>query len=40
MFDHTFYALCVGLKDIVNAWKGLENAEKGYEEWLLSELQR
>jgi len=26
--------------DIANAWKGLESAEKGFEEWLLSELQR
>ncbi|XP_074652763.1 alpha-actinin-like isoform X2 [Tubulanus polymorphus] len=26
--------------DISNAWKGLERAEKGFEEWLLSELQR
>lgn len=26
--------------DIVHAWKGLESAEKGFEEWLLSELQR
>ncbi|XP_014779444.1 alpha-actinin, sarcomeric isoform X1 [Octopus bimaculoides] len=26
--------------DIVFAWKGLESAEKGFEEWLLSELQR
>jgi actinin alpha len=28
------------LKDIANAWKGLEFAEKGFEEWLLSELMR
>ncbi|XP_064603072.1 alpha-actinin-like [Liolophura sinensis] len=28
------------VSDIANAWKGLENAEKGFEEWLLSELQR
>jgi len=27
-------------QDIANAWKGLETAEKGFEEWLLSELQR
>jgi hypothetical protein len=27
-------------QDILNAWKGLENAERGYEEWLLAELQR
>jgi len=27
-------------QDITNAWKGLERAEKGFEEWLLSELQR
>ncbi|ESO04015.1 hypothetical protein HELRODRAFT_187038 [Helobdella robusta] len=26
--------------DINTAWTGLENAEKGYEEWLLQELQR
>lgn len=28
------------VSDIANAWKGLENAEKGFEDWLLSELQR
>ena len=28
------------LQDIANAWKGLEKHEKGFEEWLLSELQR
>ncbi|RUS72991.1 hypothetical protein EGW08_019239 [Elysia chlorotica] len=28
------------VSDIANAWKGLETAEKGFEEWLLSELQR
>ncbi|KAK2177869.1 hypothetical protein NP493_574g00049 [Ridgeia piscesae] len=28
------------VSDITNAWKGLERAEKGFEEWLLSELQR
>lgn len=28
------------VSDIANAWKGLEVAEKGFEEWLLSELQR
>jgi len=27
-------------QDIAGAWKMLENAEKGYEEWLLSEMQR
>lgn len=26
--------------DIVNAWKGLQAAERGFEEWLLSELMR
>lgn len=26
--------------DIANAWKGLETAEKGFEEWLLSEMMR
>lgn len=25
---------------IVNAWKGLQSAEKGFEEWLLSEMMR
>ena len=28
------------LQDIGAAWKTLENAEKGFEEWLLSEMQR
>ncbi|ESO93528.1 hypothetical protein LOTGIDRAFT_189716 [Lottia gigantea] len=28
------------VSDIADAWKGLESAEKGFEEWLLSELQR
>ncbi|KAL8601552.1 hypothetical protein ACOMHN_003818 [Nucella lapillus] len=28
------------VSDIANAWKGLEHAEKGFEEWVLSELQR
>jgi len=28
------------VSDIVNAWTGLENAEKGFEDWLLAELQR
>lgn len=28
------------VSDIANAWKGLEGAEKGYEEWLLSEMRR
>ena len=27
-------------KDIANAWKGLEFAERGFEEWLLQELMR
>ncbi|KAJ6654199.1 hypothetical protein lerEdw1_007296 [Lerista edwardsae] len=26
--------------DIANAWKGLEQVEKGYEEWLLTEIRR
>lgn len=26
--------------DIANAWKGLEHAERGFEEWLLSEMMR
>ena len=28
------------VSDISNSWKGLEGAEKGYEEWLLSEMRR
>ncbi|KAI2798494.1 hypothetical protein BLOT_012776 [Blomia tropicalis] len=28
------------VRDINNAWKGLELAEKGFEEWLLSEMMR
>jgi len=28
------------MQDIGAAWKTLENAEKGFEEWLLSEMQR
>lgn len=27
-------------QDINNAWGGLEQAEKGYEEWLLNEIRR
>lgn len=36
------YLPCDGklISDIVTAWKKLENAEKGFEEWLLSEMQR
>lgn len=28
------------VSDISNAWKGLEKAERGFEEWLLSEMMR
>ena len=28
------------VSDIANAWKGLELSEKGFEDWLLNELQR
>lgn len=28
------------VSDIANAWKGLELAEKGFEDWLLNEMQR
>lgn len=31
-------ALC--WQDIASAWQGLEQAEKGYEEWLLTEIRR
>lgn len=27
-------------QDIANAWQGLEQVEKGYEDWLLSEIRR
>lgn len=38
---HQAFTLCPFVfQDIANAWKGLEFAEKGFEEWLLSELQR
>lgn len=30
----------VCLQDIANAWKGLEQVEKGYEDWLLTEIRR
>uniref|UniRef100_A0A8C7ZWK5 Actinin, alpha 2b n=1 Tax=Oryzias sinensis TaxID=183150 RepID=A0A8C7ZWK5_9TELE len=32
------FSLC--LKDIASAWQGLEQAEKGFEEWLLTEIRR
>lgn len=28
------------IQDIASAWQGLEQAEKGYEEWLLTEIRR
>lgn len=28
------------VSDIIDAWKGLENAERGFEAWLLAELER
>ena len=31
---------CVLTQDIASAWQGLEQAEKGYEEWLLTEIRR
>jgi len=33
-------ARCVLVQDIASAWQGLEQAEKGYEEWLLTEIRR
>ena len=27
-------------QDIASAWQGLEQAEKGYEDWLLTEIRR
>lgn len=36
MFTHSF----VKIQDIASAWQGLEQAEKGYEEWLLTEIRR
>lgn len=35
-----YSACCPLLQDIANAWKGLEQVEKGYEEWLLTEIRR
>lgn len=34
-FKLTFF-----IQDIAGAWQGLEQAEKGYEEWLLTEIRR
>lgn len=36
------YRISISLltQDIANAWKGLEQVEKGYEEWLLTEIRR
>ena len=36
------HLVCINcdVQDITAAWKKLENAEKGFEEWLLSEMQR
>lgn len=28
------------VQDIASAWQGLEQAEKGYEEWLLTEIRK
>lgn len=28
------------IQDITSAWQGLEQAEKGFEEWLLTEIRR
>jgi actinin alpha 1/4 len=28
------------VSDIANAWKNLDNAERGFEDWLLSEMMR
>lgn len=35
-----FYLLFFLFQDIAGAWKGLEIAEKAFEEWLLSEMMR
>jgi len=32
------HSLCS--QDIASAWQGLEQAEKGFEEWLLTEIRR
>ena len=41
LFESLHFCVIISVvQDIVNAWKGLENVEKGYEEWLLSEMQR
>lgn len=40
MKDGLVYSFVVELQDIASAWQGLEQAEKGYEEWLLTEIRR
>ncbi|XP_048477116.1 alpha-actinin-2-like [Rhincodon typus] len=35
-----YHAFAGAEQDIANAWKGLEQVEKGYEEWLLTEIRR
>lgn len=36
----TLYSSFFKIQDIASAWQGLEQAEKGYEEWLLTEIRR
>uniref|UniRef100_A0A8C4NR58 Actinin, alpha 2b n=1 Tax=Dicentrarchus labrax TaxID=13489 RepID=A0A8C4NR58_DICLA len=35
-----YHAFAGAEQDIASAWQGLEQAEKGYEEWLLTEIRR
>lgn len=34
------FGVCLSEQDITSAWQGLEQVEKGYEEWLLTEIRR
>lgn len=38
--DGLVYSCVFEIQDIASAWQGLEQAEKGYEEWLLAEIRR
>ncbi len=41
METHRVCVVCVCVQDIARRpWQGLDQAEKGYEEWLLSEIRR
>lgn len=40
MFEGSACLFVFKIQDIASAWQGLEQAEKGYEEWLLTEIRR